>query len=205
MAALDRGPISEPRTLDLGAGESGLLRRGQVGSGTRPHGQLTECSRSGTPATPGPDRGKENKTEFCSVLQGAGLPPLCPVRGTRTRATRPWEGGVGASTCLACFQDSSHCLMVPLASSSSCRSRASSAAPGPDRKAGEVPGEKLPEAKCSQMLLFMPFRPAQEGEEHQRPGGPCPAQPGLPGAARREQGQAAECGRDMWGHLPLLP
>lgn len=85
-------------------------------------------------------------------------------------------------TCLACFQDSSHCLMVPFASSSSCRSRASSAAPGPDRKAGDVPGEKLPEAKCSQMLLFMPFRPVPGGEGVQRSRGR-PALPGLPGAA----------------------
>lgn len=67
------------------------------------------------------------------------------------------------STCLACFQDSSHCFIVPLASSSSCRSRASSAAPGPDRNAGEVLGEKLPEAKCSHMLLFIPFKPVSQG------------------------------------------
>lgn len=66
-------------------------------------------------------------------------------------------------TCLACFQDSSHCFIVPLASSSSCRSRASSAAPGPDRNAGEVLGEKLPEAKCSHMLLFIPFKPVSRG------------------------------------------
>lgn len=68
-----------------------------------------------------------------------------------------------SSTCLACFQDSSHCFIVPLASSSSCRSRASSAAPGPDRNAGEVLGEKLPEAKCSHMLLFIPFKPVSQG------------------------------------------
>lgn len=90
---------------------------------------------------------------------------------------------MGPSTCFACFQDSSHCLMVLFASSSSCRSRASSAAPGPDRKAGDVPGEKLPEAKCSQILLFIPFRPAPEK------GGTSARWWALPGPTRGFQGQ----------------
>lgn len=82
------------------------------------------------------------------------------------------------ATCLACFQDSSHCFIVLLASSNSCRSLASSAAPGPDRNAGEVLGEKLPEAKCSHMLLFIPFKPVSCRQE----GGKCYVTyiPGLP-------------------------
>lgn len=105
---------------------------------------------------------------------------------------------MGACTCLACFQDSSHCLMVLFASSSSCRSRASSAAPGPDRKAGDVPGEKLPEAKCSQMLLFMPFRPAPGrggSSALWRPAGSARAPRGL--GARLCECQAGESGGDL--------
>lgn len=69
-------------------------------------------------------------------------------------------------TCFTCCQDSSHCRIFLLASSSCRLTRASSAllglaleeAEGPEFRMGDGLGEKLPETK-SQMLPGTPFKP----------------------------------------------
>lgn len=76
-----------------------------------------------------------------------------------------------ARTCFTCCQDSSHCRIFLLASSSCRRTRASSAplglvlagGAGPLFRMGDGLGEKLPETK-SQMLPGTPFKPVCGGD-----------------------------------------
>lgn len=96
----------------------------------------------------------------------------CPLWVRRSRPPLP------ALTCFTCCQDSSHCRIFLLASSSCRRTRASSApfglaleeGAGPVFRMGDGLGEKLPETK-SQMLPGTLFKPERGGDRrgHQQP------------------------------------
>lgn len=90
----------------------------------------------------------------------------CPACVNNPLSSLAFPASFPRLTCFTCCQDSSHCLIFLLASSSCRLTRASSAlfglaleeAEGPEFRMGDGLGEKLPETK-SQMLPGTPFKP----------------------------------------------
>lgn len=121
--------------------------------------------------------------------------PRAPPRGPRPlpRPPAPWPAQL---TCFTCCQDSSHCRIFLLASSSCLRTRASSAllgltpeeAAGPAFRIGDGLGEKLPETK-SQMLPGTPFKPECGGA----------------GVSLLELGPLGHPPSQLWGPQPCPP
>lgn len=165
------GPRALPAAASLGPPPPPSSARPAAGH-CQPHGHALW--------PPEPLAAKHRRPEIQGTMQEAARAgpldsPMSPARPasppTHSLSHLRGQAPPHSRTCFTCCQDSSHCLIFLLASSSCRRTRASSAPfglaleepVGPVFRMGDGLGEKLPETK-SQMLPGTPFKPEYRGE-----------------------------------------